>query len=74
MEYIVLDSSVVIAFMIFFYLVFIGFCMFACFWLKSEREHDATKKALKKERSNYNRLLVMYQRDTFRLPEVDKDV
>lgn len=74
MEYILLESYIVYGFLFLFFMFFIGFCIMGSAWLNSERKHDATKASLKKERSNYNHLLVMYQRDTFRLPEVDKDV
>ena len=58
-----------------FFAVFIGLALGVIFYgnayVKEARERDKAEAKYKKLRSNYNKLVGMYQRDTFKVPEVD---
>lgn len=70
-SYILIDGPVAWIVLIYLTLQLIAFCIIGNAWLKSQRKCDAKDKQLKKYRSDYNRLLGQYQRDTFKLPEAD---
>ena len=73
MEYILLDKFTVWLALICFFALLIGFCIIGNAWIKAQRECDVQRELYKKERSMYNRLVYMYQRDTFKMPEENKD-
>lgn len=74
MDYIVLEQSTLCLMFVLFMLLFLGFCLMGFAWTKSERKCEKFESLYKKERSRYNRLLGIYHRDTFKLPEVNDDV
>ncbi len=59
-----------IAMLIFICLV-LAVILFACSYIKEAREKDMVITKYKKIRSNYNKLIGMYHRDTFKVPDIE---
>lgn len=59
-----------IAMLIFIFLIF-ALILLAASYIKEAREKDIAEAKYKKMRSNYNKLIGMYHRDTFKVPDID---
>lgn len=67
----VISGYALYLFMGFVMLLILAFIFYGCAYVTKARKCDRAEKKYKDLRSNYNILLGMYQRDTFKVPDVD---
>lgn len=65
---IVISGYALYVFMIFMALLIFGFLLYGCAYVAKARKCDRFEKKYKDLRSDYNLLVGMYQRDTFKVP------
>ena len=70
---ILIDGYICWLVLIYLVLQFIGFIVMGNAYLKAYRDMDYKDKQYRKLCSEYNILVGMYQRDTYKMPEVDED-
>ncbi len=70
-SFILIDGIALYIFFAIFGLLIIGIIFLSFAFIYEARERDKFETEYKKMRSNYNRLVGMYHRDTFKVPIID---
>lgn len=67
----IIEGFTLWVFLILLLAAFLGFVIMGAAYIAALRANDELNGKFKKLRANYNILIGMYQRDTFKLPEVE---
>lgn len=68
----VISGYALYLFFCFVAILIIGFIFFGCAYVKEARDKEKADKRYRKLCQSYNRLLGMYQKDTFTVPDVEE--